>query len=260
MNTTFTLIAGPCVVESKDLLSEVLETLLPITKDCDFELIFKSSYRKANRTSITGFTGIGDEQALEYIRDVSRNHGVKSITDIHESHEAAIAAQYVDVLQIPAFLCRQTELLQAAGGTGKIVNIKKGQFLAPDDMGKQAEKAIKAGAKQVWLTERGSTFGYHDLIVDFRSLLIMRDTGLPIIYDATHSLQLPGGGEQSGGLRLFIRPLARAAMAVGIDGIFIETHPNPEKAMSDSATQFPLSEIHHLLHELAELRHVINTF
>jgi 2-dehydro-3-deoxyphosphooctonate aldolase (KDO 8-P synthase) len=185
---------------------------------------------------------------------------VKSITDIHESHEASLAADFVDVLQIPAFLCRQTELLQAAGTTGKIVNIKKGQFLAPDDMGKQAEKSLKAGASQVWLTERGSTFGYHDLVVDFRSLLIMRETGLPIIYDATHSLQLPGGGEQSGGLRQYIKPLARAAMSVGIDGIFIETHPMPEKAMSDSATQYPLSEIKDFLYELAELRHVINSF
>jgi 2-dehydro-3-deoxyphosphooctonate aldolase (KDO 8-P synthase) len=260
MNTSFTLIAGPCVIESKDLLSEVLETLLPIAKECEFDLIFKSSYRKANRTSINGFTGIGDIEALEYLRDVSTSHGVKSITDIHESHEASLAADFVDVLQIPAFLCRQTELLQAAGATGKIVNIKKGQFLAPDDMGKQAEKSLKAGASQVWLTERGSTFGYHDLVVDFRSLLIMRETGLPIIYDATHSLQLPGGGEQSGGLRQYIKPLARAAMSVGIDGIFIETHPMPEKAMSDSATQYPLSEIKDFLHELAELRHVINSF
>jgi len=260
MNKSFTLIAGPCVIESKDLLSEVLETLLPIAKECDFDLIFKSSYRKANRTSINGFTGIGDIEALEYLRDVSTLHGVKSITDIHESHEASMAAHFVDVLQIPAFLCRQTELLQAAGATGKIVNIKKGQFLAPDDMGKQAEKSLKAGASQVWLTERGSTFGYHDLVVDFRSLLIMRETGLPIIYDATHSLQLPGGGEQSGGLRQYIKPLARAAMSVGIDGIFIETHPMPEKAMSDSATQYPLSEIKDFLHELAELRHVINSF
>lgn len=260
MHTSFTLIAGPCVIESKDLLSEVLETLLPIAKECNFDLIFKSSYRKANRTSINGFTGIGDREALEYLRDISTLHEVKSITDIHESHEASMAADYVDVLQIPAFLCRQTELLQAAGATGKIVNIKKGQFLAPDDMGKQADKSLKAGASQVWLTERGSTFGYHDLVVDFRSLLIMRETGLPIIYDATHSLQLPGGGEQSGGLRQYIKPLARAAMSVGIDGIFIETHPKPEKAMSDSATQYPLSEIKDFLHELAELRHVINSF
>lgn len=257
MKKQFTLIAGPCVIESKDLLSEVLETLLPIAKDCDFDLIFKSSYRKANRTSIKGFTGIGDTEALEYLRDVSTVHSVKSITDIHESHEADMAAKYVDVLQIPAFLCRQTELLKAAGATGKIVNIKKGQFLAPDDMGKQADKSLQAGASEVWLTERGTTFGYHDLVVDFRSLLIMRETGLPIIYDATHSLQLPGGGEQSGGLRQYIKPLARAAMSVGIDGIFIETHPNPQKAMSDSATQYPLSDIKDFLHELAELRHVI---
>ena len=260
MKQPFTLIAGPCVIESKDLLSEVLETLLPIAKDCEFELIFKSSYRKANRTSINGFKGIGDIQALEYLRDIATQHDVKTITDIHESHEASIASAYVDALQIPAFLCRQTELLQAAGATGKIVNIKKGQFLAPDDMGKQAEKAQKAGASAVWLTERGTTFGYHDLVVDFRSLLIMRETQLPIIYDATHSLQLPGGGEQSGGLRGFIKPLARAAMSVGIDGIFIETHPHPEQALSDSATQYPLSEISHLLHELAELRHVIQSF
>ncbi len=256
----FTLIAGPCVVESPELLNQVCETIAPIARDCQFDFVFKSSYRKANRTSIKGFTGIGDEHALEYIRTVANVHGVKSLTDIHESHEANLAAKYVDILQIPAFLCRQTELLQAAGATGKIVNIKKGQFLAPDDMGKQAEKAEKAGACTVWLTERGTTFGYHDLVVDFRSLLVMKETGHPIIYDATHSLQLPGGGEQSGGLRAFIKPLARAAMAVGINGIFIETHPHPEMALSDAATQFPLSHMKDFLHELAQLRHVIASF
>ena len=258
MKKQFTLIAGPCVVESKDVLIEVIDTLVPIAKDCDFELIFKSSYRKANRTSINGFRGIGDREALGFIKEVASPHGVRTITDIHESHEAVQAAEFVDILQIPAFLCRQTELLQAAGATGAIVNIKKGQFLAPDDMGKQAEKAMKAGAKEVWLTERGTTFGYHDLIVDFRSLLKMREHQCPIIYDATHSLQLPGGGEQSGGLRAYVKPLAKAAMAIGIDGIFIETHPQPELALSDSATQFPLSEMKHFLHELAELRHVIS--
>ncbi|MFZ9759908.1 MAG: 3-deoxy-8-phosphooctulonate synthase [Candidatus Kapaibacteriota bacterium] len=257
---TFTLIAGPCVVESFDLLHEVCETLNPIAKECKFDFVFKSSFRKANRTSIKGFSGIGDAIALEHIKRVAQANNVRSITDIHESHEAPIAAEYVDILQIPAFLCRQTELLQAAGATGKIVNIKKGQFLAPDDIGKQAEKAANAGADEVWLTERGTTFGYHDLVVDFRSLLIMKETGHPIIYDATHSLQLPGGGEQSGGLRSFIKPLARAAISVGIDGIFIETHPNPEKALSDSATQFPLAQMKDFLHELAELRHVINSF
>jgi len=256
----FTLIAGPCVVESPELLYQVCETIAPIAKDCQFDFVFKASYRKANRTSINGFTGIGDEQALEHIQAVANAHGVRSITDIHESPEAKIAAEYVDILQIPAFLCRQTELLQAAGSTGKIVNIKKGQFLAPDDMGKQAEKASKAGASSVWLTERGTAFGYHDLVVDFRSLLIMKESGHPIMYDATHSLQLPGGGEQSGGLRAYIKPLARAAMAVGIDGIFIETHPQPEKALSDSATQFPLIHMKSFLHELAQLRHVINSF
>lgn len=256
----FTLISGPCVVESPELLHQVCETLSPIAHECEFDFVFKSSYRKANRTSIKGFTGIGDIEALEHIRSIANAHNVQTLTDIHESHEAKIAAEYVDILQIPAFLCRQTELLQAAGATGKIVNIKKGQFLAPDDMGKQAEKAEKSGAASVWLTERGTTFGYHDLVVDFRSLLIMKETGCPIIYDATHSLQLPGGGEQSGGLRAFIKPLARAAMAVGIDGIFIETHPQPEKALSDSATQFPLSLMKEFLHELAQLRHVINSF
>lgn len=256
----FILIAGPCVVESVDLLHEVCETISPIAKECQFDFVFKSSFRKANRTSIKGFTGIGDIQALEHIQAVSRHLNVRCTTDIHESHEAEMAAQYVDILQIPAFLCRQTELLQAAGATGKIVNIKKGQFLAPDDMGKQAEKALHSGAHSVWLTERGTTFGYHDLVVDFRSLMIMKETHHPIIYDATHSLQLPGGGEQSGGLREFIKPLARAAMGVGIDGIFIETHPNPEKALSDSATQFPLSQMKRFLYELAELRHVITSF
>jgi 2-dehydro-3-deoxyphosphooctonate aldolase (KDO 8-P synthase) len=255
VHSPFILIAGPCVVESKDLLFEVAESVQPICRELGFEYIFKASYRKANRTSANSFTGLGDIQALEYIDAVRNSLGCRTLTDIHESAEAELAARYTDILQIPAFLCRQTELLQAAARTGKTVNIKKGQFLAPGDMKKQADKVFAAGGKHVWLTERGTTFGYHDLVVDFRSLLIMRQTGLPVIYDATHSVQQPGGGEQSGGLPAFIKPLARAATAIGINGLFIETHPDPQKAMSDAATQLPLNQMKDFLYEIAELLH-----
>ena len=258
MKNRFKLIAGPCLAESKELLQEIAETLNPIAIELDFDFIFKASYRKANRTSGNSFTGIGDLQALQYISEIANSINRQSITDIHETSEAEIAARYVDILQIPAFLCRQTALLESAGKTGKIVNIKKGQFLAPDDMKKQADKVFHIGGKEVWLTERGTTFGYHDLVVDFRSLIIMKETGLPVIYDATHSLQQPGGGEQSGGLRQYIAPLAKAAVACGIDGIFIETHPYPHLAKSDSATQFPLDKMRDLLHELADIHSLVS--
>ncbi len=251
------LIAGPCVVESRELLLEVAETVVPLARRLGFRFVFKSSYKKANRTGVSSFMGIGDEIALEFLAEIREQYNVPVITDVHSSDEVRIAAPYVDVLQIPAFLCRQTELLQAAGRTGKTVNIKKGQFLAPEDMTKAAAKVAATGNNSVWLTERGTFFGYHDLVVDFRSLCIMRESGYPVIYDATHSLQQPGGGEQSGGLPQFIRPLARAAVACGIDGMFIETHPNPKAAKSDSATQFPLREIGSLLEEIAAVRDAV---
>lgn len=237
------VIAGPCVVESEELLHTVASTVADVCNRLALPFIFKASYRKANRSSVHSFTGIGDTAALQALAAVRTAYNVPVLTDIHTPDEAAMAAEYVDVLQIPAFLCRQTELLQAAGETGKIVNIKKGQFLAADDMQKAVDKVRSTGNERVWVTERGTMFGYHDLVVDFRSLLAMRSIGCPVVYDATHSLQLPGAGEQSGGKREYIPALARAAAAVGIDGLFFETHPDPNNALSDSATQLPLEDV-----------------
>lgn len=253
------LIAGPCVVESFDLLCEVAETILPLAQKHKFRFVFKSSYKKANRTDVSSFTGIGDDIALDFINRIGREYNVPVLTDVHSVEDVAIAAPCVDILQIPAFLCRQTELLQAAGHSGKTVNIKKGQFLSPQDMAAAAAKVTSAGNSSVWLTERGTFFGYRDLVVDFRSLGIMRQTGFPVIYDATHSVQQPGAAAgKSGGLPQFIRPLARAAVAYGIDGLFIETHPNPPDAKSDAATQYPLQGMAELLEELAAIKSVVH--
>ncbi len=255
------LIAGPCVIESLDLLEEVAETVLPLAQKYNFTLYFKSSYKKANRTNISSFTGIGDEKALGFLHDIGKKYSIPVLTDVHSVEEIYFANNYVDVLQIPAFLCRQTEILIAAGQTGKTVNIKKGQFLAPQDMADAAEKVRSTGNSQIWLTERGTFFGYRDLTVDFRSLGIMSQTGCPVIYDATHSVQQPGASlGTSGGLPQFILPLARAATAYGIDGIFVETHPNPPFAKSDAATQLPLKEIENFLAEIAVIRDAVQLF
>ena len=247
------IIAGPCVVESYDMLKETASHLSIICKKMGIKLYFKSSYKKANRTSVGSFTGIGDEEALEYLKMISEEFDLPVLTDVHTAEEAKLAAKYTHVLQIPAFLCRQTELLQAAGETGKIINIKKGQFMAPDDMKKAAAKVTSTGNNRVWLTERGTSFGYHDLVVDFRSLLMMKESGFPVVFDATHSLQKPSIGTQSGGLPQFILPLARAAVATGIDGLFFETHPDPAKAKSDAATQLPLHKAEDLIRHVNEI-------
>lgn len=263
------IIAGPCVVESKECLRQVAQTLKPLCKALNLPYIFKASYRKANRTSGGSFETIGDERALEYLAEIRAEFDVPVLTDIHSAEEATLAAKYVDVLQIPAFLCRQSDILLAAAATGKTVNIKKGQFLAPDDIVKAVEKISTPDKPHpVWVTERGTSFGYHDLVVDMRSLAIMHtllsgrvnknndsntNRTVPVIYDATHSVQQPSIGAQSGGKREFIAPLARAAVAVGIDGLFFETHPNPAEAKSDAATQLPLSEAEHFLHQIAML-------
>lgn len=257
------IIAGPCVVESKECLRQVAQTLKPLCESLNLPYIFKASYRKANRTSGGSFETIGDERALEYLAEIRAEFDVPVLTDIHSAEEAALAAKYVDVLQIPAFLCRQSDILLAAAATGKTVNIKKGQFLAPDDIVKAVEKISTPDKPHpVWVTERGTSFGYHDLVVDMRSLAIMRSLlnsnpatsrSVPVIYDATHSVQQPSIGAQSGGKREFIAPLARAAVAVGIDGLFFETHPNPTEAKSDAATQLPLSEAEIFLHQIATL-------
>ncbi|MES2765668.1 MAG: 3-deoxy-8-phosphooctulonate synthase [Bacteroidota bacterium] len=249
----FLVIAGPCLAESREILQQTVETLLEATANLHIQFVFKASYRKANRTSADSFSGIGDETALGLLKEIRDKYGVPVLTDFHTAEEAAIAANYCDVLQVPAFLSRQTDILEAAARTGKIVNIKKGQFMAPEDVGKAALKVTGAGNENVWLTERGVSFGYHDLVVDFRSLVVMKQSGFPVIYDATHSVQQPSIGAQSGGKREFIPALARAAVATGIDGIFFETHPDPAKAKSDSATQLPLQEAGKFLKGIVEL-------
>jgi 2-dehydro-3-deoxyphosphooctonate aldolase (KDO 8-P synthase) len=224
------------------MMRQAGERLAEIAARYEVPLILKGSFKKANRTSADSFTTIGEEEALDILATVGREVGLPTITDIHTAEDAALAARYVDVLQIPAFLCRQTELIQAAARTGKGINIKKGQFVAPEDMRHAVAKARAAGNDRVMLCERGTTFGYHNLVVDMRSLIIMREAGVPVVYDATHSVQLPSVSGVSSGQPQFILPLARAAVAVGIDGIFFETHPDPSRALSDAATQLPLAE------------------
>ena len=249
------LIAGPCLVESRQMAMEVATELDRISKEEEVPVIFKGSYRKANRSSASSYTGIGDREALEILAEVRERFGMPVLTDIHETAEVELAASYVDVLQIPAFLCRQTDLIVAAASTGLAVNIKKGQFLAPQDMAYAAEKAASTGNKKIMLTERGTTFGYHNLVVDYRGLPIMAESGWPVILDVTHSVQLPGAGAGvSGGDRRFLMPLARAAVATGVDGLFFEVHPDPAKAMSDAATQAPLAEFGTMVRELMQLQ------
>ncbi len=219
-------------------------------------VIFKSSFKKANRTSMKSFAGMGMEEALGILAEVKRTFGMPILTDIHTEGEASVAAEVADVLQIPAFLCRQTDLLQAAGRTGRAVNIKKGQFLAPDDMKHSVEKVLATGNSRILLTERGSSFGYHNLVVDMRALRIMARTGFPVVLDATHSVQLPGGGgagAQSGGEPEFIAPLARAGVAVGIDALFLEVHPDPPKALSDAGSQLHLDLLGKLLDQVLSI-------
>lgn len=255
------LIAGPCVIEGRDMILTTAEYIVTQSQKYKIPVIFKSSYKKANRTSMSSFTSLGIDQGLKILEEVKRTFGIPVLTDIHTEQEAAMAAQAVDVLQIPAFLSRQTELLQAAGKTGRAVNIKKGQFLAPEDMKHAAEKVAATGNMNIMLTERGTTFGYHNLIVDMRSLPIMRKFGYPVVLDATHSVQLPGGEtERSGGQPEFIFPIARAGVAAGIDALFIETHPDPSNALSDAASQLPLSQLGHLMQQVQSLDQLIRTF
>ncbi|WP_406682494.1 3-deoxy-8-phosphooctulonate synthase [Shiella aurantiaca] len=246
------LLSGPCAVESYAISSEVAGRLKEIAKQLDIDLIFKASFDKANRTSAGSFRGIGREEALEILAKVGKESGLPLITDVHESDQVAEVAKVVDVLQIPAFLCRQTDLLLAAAASGKAVNIKKGQFMAPEDMKYAADKVRNAGNPNVCLTERGASFGYHNLVVDIRSLPIMRQY-TPVIFDVTHSVQQPGGmGGSSGGQRQFASYLARAAGAAGVDGYFIESHPNPAKALSDGPNMIPLSDMYDFLAMLKE--------
>jgi 2-dehydro-3-deoxyphosphooctonate aldolase (KDO 8-P synthase) len=242
------VIAGPCVAESLELCRRIAGTAAGICADLGLPYIFKASFDKANRTSGTSFRGKGMDEGLAILAAIRAEFGVPVLTDIHESSQAAAVAQVVDILQIPAFLCRQTDLLLAAAETGRPVNIKKGQFMAPEDMGPAVRKVEQAGNSRILLTERGSTFGYHNLVVDMRALVIMAELGVPVIFDGTHSVQLPGGqGSSSGGQRQFIAPLVRAAAAVGVDGLFLETHPEPAKALSDGANSLSLEELRAVL-------------
>lgn len=257
MPNKFRIIAGPCVVESEEILLITAEHLVKVCKNYDVELIFKSSFKKANRTSKDSFTGIGDIQALQLMRNIREKFELRVLTDIHTPADAYMAADYVDILQIPAFLCRQTDLIKSAAETGKVINIKKGQFMAPEDMHHSAEKTGISDKSKVWLTERGTTFGYHNLVVDFRSLSVMKDSGYTVIFDATHSVQMPSQGKQSGGRPEFIPALARAAAAVGIDGLFFETHPDPKSAKSDAATQLPLDQSEGLINIVTKINNLI---
>lgn len=250
------LIAGPCVIESRELAIEVAGRLKEICATLGMPFIFKSSYDKANRSSGKSYRGLGMEKGLEILADVRKTVGVPVLTDVHDQSEIAAVAAVVDVLQTPAFLCRQTDFIQAVAASGKPANIKKGQFLAPHDMQHVVAKAkeANAGADTIMVCERGASFGYNNLVSDMRSLAILRETGCPVVYDATHSVQLPGGqGTSSGGQREFVPVLARAAVAVGVSGLFMETHPNPEKALSDGPNSWPLAKMQDLLSTLRDI-------
>ncbi|HEY0783695.1 MAG TPA: 3-deoxy-8-phosphooctulonate synthase [Thermoanaerobaculia bacterium] len=254
------VVAGPCVLESSELALGTAETLKAIARRLALPLVFKSSFDKANRSSLASYRGPGLAAGLEILARVKREVGLPVLTDVHETAQCAQAAEVCDVLQIPAFLCRQTDLVVAAAATGRAVNIKKGQFLAPDDVRRLVDKARSTGNDKITVTERGASFGYHNLVVDMRSFAWMHEAGIAVIYDVTHSLQLPGGGpgsEQSGGLRRFAEPLARAAVAAGADGLFLEVHPDPEHALSDSAVQLSPAKAEALLTAARELRRAV---
>lgn len=254
----FFLMAGPCVIEGEDMALRIAEKVVGITNKLNIPYIFKGSYRKANRSRLDSFTGIGDEKALKILRRVGDTFGIPTVTDIHETAEAAMAAEYVDILQIPAFLCRQTDLLVAAAKTRKIVNIKKGQFLSPGAMQFAVQKVADAGNDNVMITERGTTFGYTDLVVDYRGILQMQQFGYPVIMDVTHSLQQPNQTSGvTGGLPTLIETIAKAAIAVGADGLFIETHPEPSKAKSDGANMLQLDLLEGLLIKLVRIREAV---
>lgn len=257
-NDRFFLLAGPCVIEDETSPLHIAETLREITAKLDIPFVFKGSYRKANRSRLDSFTGIGDEKALKVLAKVKAEFGVSVVTDIHAAEEADIAAEYVDILQIPAFLCRQTDLLVAAAKTGKIINIKKGQFLSGEAMGFAVDKVRQSGNGKVMLTERGSMFGYQDLVVDYRNIAAMQQFGTPVILDVTHSLQQPNQTSGvTGGKPELIGLIAKAGIAAGTDGIFMETHPEPSKAKSDGANMLRLDLVETLLRQLVRIKEVI---
>lgn len=252
------LIAGPCVIESEEITLKTAEEIKKITQKHDVPFIFKSSYSKANRMDISSFVGPGMDKGLEILKKVKEKIGVPILTDIHQPNEAIPVSQVADIIQIPAFLCRQTDLVLSAAKTGKPINIKKGQFMAPEDMKQIVDKVYSTGNKDVLITERGTTFGYHNLVVDMRSLVILRELGYPIVFDATHSLQLPGNEvKSSGGQPQFILPMSRAAVACGIDALFIETHPQVEKALCDGKNMLALDKLENLIVQVWQINQLI---
>lgn len=255
------LVAGPCSLESIDTCAPISDCLIELgNTHPELQIVFKGSFDKANRTSIEGARGSGIESGLSLLSEVKKRSGFPVVTDIHESGQAQQVSEVADILQIPAFLCRQTDLLVAAAKTGRIINVKKGQFLAPQDMKHVVNKLQHAGAAEIWLTERGTSFGYRNLVVDMRGFGIMKKFGHPVIFDATHSVQLPGGGEgKSDGEREFVLPLARAALAAGAGGVFIETHPDPDNAISDGPNMIPMSQLPELIGELVEIWRLMKT-
>lgn len=254
-SNNFFLMAGPCVIENEQMPFEICEKLKEICERLDIDLIFKASYRKANRSKIDSFSGIGDEKALKILGEIRKKYALPVVTDIHSAEEAEMAAEYVDILQIPAFLCRQTDLLLAAAKTNKIINIKKGQFLSAQSMKHVADKVLSVGNDKIILTDRGTMFGYQDLIVDFRSIPIMQSFNLPVVMDITHSLQQPNQSEGvSGGMPQMISTIAKAAIAVGANGIFMETHPNPSQALSDGKNMLALDQVESLLEKLIKIK------
>ncbi len=255
------LIAGPCVIENAGLTLEIAERLKEMTASLPVNLVFKASFDKANRTSGSAYRGVGIQEGLAVLAEVKKQTGLPVVTDIHESSQAAPAAQVCDLLQIPAFLARQTDLLLATAATGKAVHVKKGQFMAPWDMKPVVSKLLAGGCQNILLCERGTFFGYGRLVNDFRSLPQMRSLGPPVVFDATHSVQEPGGlGNATGGQREFVEPLARAAIAIGIDGLFLETHPRPEESPSDGPNMIPLAQLSSVLERLLALRHTVESF
>ena len=254
----FFLIAGPCVIESEETAMEIAEKILNICNRLEIPFIFKGSYRKANRSRMDSFTGIGDKEALSILKKVGEKFNIPTLTDIHSEEEASIAAQYVDVLQIPAFLCRQTDLLVAAAKTGKVINIKKGQFLSPKSMEHAVTKVKESGNNTIMITDRGTMFGYQDIVVDFRGIPTMKQFGVPVVMDITHSLQQPNQDSGiTGGNPEMIETISKAAIATGVDGIFLETHPNPSKAKSDGENMLELDKLEKLLIQLIKIRKAI---
>ena len=251
------LMAGPCVIESEAVMREIAATLKEVTSRLGISLVFKASFDKANRTSLESYRGPGPEEGLALLAAIGREFELPLVSDVHESGQVAAAAEVLDIIQIPAFLCRQTDLLVAAAGTGKPVNLKKGQFAAPWDMAHAVAKVRSAGTGGLLLTERGSSFGYNNLVVDMRSLPLLGELGCPVIFDATHSVQLPGGaGSSSGGQRRFVPTLARAAVAAGVDGLFMEVHPDPDRALCDGPNSWPLDQVEALLRDLLAIHHL----